>query len=316
MNASILRLYYTFIILNVLIFPTFLIGTLNGVANGFRSSDVIKNINFSLQGAFYINYVVQQTFFSGISRLLRPDDIFMYFLFRHMAVTDEEREEVKVRAACTMLYRIRFAQLLVVMACLLSFAVIVPLVLVTGIVYIIVIYMIDKNNLLHVFPKELAGDTSMTISVINMFMIAQILYEVLTAIFFYFKKSYWSFGVVVGLMGLTLLVMALLNFLNWYNKYRYIKYGKPLLIEWNLPQDLLENAYIHPGMVEEEGDLSTRLDTFVSGQGGGLGDLIFNPVDVADKEYMETAQNDDDFGEGEQMEEFANDEEAERSSSS
>ena len=194
MNASILRLYYTFIILNVLIFPTFLIGTLNGVANGFRSSDVIKNINFSLQGAFYINYVVQQTFFSGISRLLRPDDIFMYFLFRHMAVTDEEREEVKVRAACTMLYRIRFAQLLVVMACLLSFAVIVPLVLVTGIVYIIVIYMIDKNNLLHVFPKELAGDTSMTISVINMFMIAQILYEVLTAIFFYFKKSYWSFG--------------------------------------------------------------------------------------------------------------------------
>lgn len=290
--ASVLRLYYMFILLNVLVFPTFVIGTLDGIASGYEESaeDVVRNINFSLQGAFYINYIIQQTFFSGIIRLTRPHHVGQYwFGYYVMAVTDEDREQVRKAAAHEMLYRIRYAQLLVVMACCCTFAVVVPLVLVAGFIFVVLMLLIDKNNILHCFPKVITGDGSMMISVINMFLIALLIYETLTALFFWFKESVWSFSVVIVLMALTLTVAFTLTFLNWYNRYRYIKYGKPLLVEWNLPPDLLQNAYQHPGLVEEEGDLDSRLDNFISG-GGNISGLRRNKLEEANEEYERAEQ--------------------------
>jgi hypothetical protein len=135
----------------------------------------------------------------------------------------------------------------------------------------------------------------MIISVINMFMIALLLCETINAIFLYFKQMTWSFGVMIGLMGLTLLVTALVNFLDWYSNYRYIKYGKPVLIDCLITDSLLESAYMHPGMTKEEDDLLERLDAFSSGQGGNLTDLLSNPVEDAEREYIATAQKDNDF---------------------
>ena len=290
-NASVLRLYYTFIILNVLVFPTLLIGTLDSLSTLFEDGigTVLSTIDFTLQGAFFINYVIQQTFFSGMIRLVRPQHIFQLYWFLAFAVTDEEKEAVRKSSAHDMLYRIRFAQMLVVIACLLTFAVVVPLILPAGIIYIVVIHIIDKNNILHVFPKVLAGDSSMIISVINMFGVALAIYEIMTAIFFYFKDVYVSFGIVIALLAITLAVIALLNFLNWYNKYTYIKYGEPLLIEWNLPADLLEKAYIHPGMVDEESDLSDTMDSFISGN-GTLDNLMKNDIERANEQYLNEEQ--------------------------
>jgi len=290
-NASVLRLYYTFILLNVLVFPTLLIGTLDSLAILFDEGigSILSNINFTLQGAFFINYVIQQTFFSGIIRLFRPQHIFQLYWGLAFAVTDEEKEDCRRRSAHEMVYRIRFAQMLVVIAVLLTFAVVVPLIIPAGIIYLIVIHVIDKNNILHVFPKVLAGDSSMIISVINMFGIALIIYQVMTAVFFYFKESIWSFSIVIALLGITLLVVALLNFLNWYNKYRYIKYGEPMLIEWNLPGDLLEKAYIHPGMVDEESDLTSTMDDFISGN-GSLDALLKTDIDKASEQYLNAEQ--------------------------
>ena len=307
-NASVLRLYYTFIILNVLVFPTLLIGTLDSLSILFEDgvTSVLAQINFTLQGAFFINYVIQQTFFSGMIRLVRPQHIFQLYWFMGFAVTEEEKEDVKRRSAHEMEYRIRFAQMLVVIACLLTFAVVVPLILPAGIIYLIIIHIIDKNNILHVFPKVLAGDSSMIISVINMFCIALLIYEVMTAIFFYFKDSIYAFSILIVLIALTLLVTALLNFFNWYNKYRYIKYGQPLLIEWNLPSDLLEKAYIHPGMVDEEGDINSTIDNFISGN-GNIDSLLKTDIELANENYLKQEQGvmaengmyevDDDWGE-------------------
>jgi len=253
----------------------------------------VGNINFSLQSAFYINYVIQQTFFSGMSRLVRPDDVIMYKVFTYLAVTDAERLEVRRNCPGTMKFRIRFAQMLLVLACLLTFAVICPLLLVAGLLYFVVIHLIDKNLLLHVYPRELAGDSSITNSVINMFGIALLIYEVLTAIFFWFKESIWSFAVLIVLMAVTLLLMAVLNFLNWYNRYRYIKYDRPLLIEWNMPPELLEKAYLHPGMEEEPVDLSSRLDHFVNGKEDELDSLMHRDVDLATLEYLEAEKDEE-----------------------
>merc|ERR1712130_204716 len=153
----------------------------------------------------------------------------------------------------------------------------------------VLMLLIDKNNILHCFPKVITGDGSMMISVINMFLIALLIYEVLTALFFWFKESVWAFSELIVLMALTLLVMFILTFLNWYNRYRYIKYGKPLLVEWNLPPDLLQNAYQHPGLVEEEGDLDSRLDNFISGD-GNISGLRRNKIDEANEEYERAEQ--------------------------
>ena len=286
-DASVLRLYYVFIALIVVVFPTLLIGTFDSIALLFEDGvgSVLSNINFTLQGSFFINYVIQQTFFSGMLRLCRPQHLFQRQWGLLFAVTDDEKERVNIATAHEMVYRIRFAQMLVVIACLLTFAVVVPLILPAGLLYLVVIHVIDKNNILHVFPKVLAGDNSMIISVVNMFSVALIIYQVMTAIFFYFKTSIWSFAVVIVLLALTLLVTVLLNFLNWYNRYSYIRYKQPLHIEWNLPSELLEKAYVHPGMIDEESDqVNATVEDFISGN-GSITDLIQSPLQRMEEEF-------------------------------
>ena len=210
-------------------------------------------------------------------------------------MTDEEREERKALAAEKMYYRSRFPGIAVTVTGLLTYGVMVPLLLFIGLVWIIVTYLIDKNNLIHVFPKEHSGDSSMIISWINMLLLGFLYSEMILSIFFYFRGAGWPFYVIIGLMGLTLGVAALMNFLHWYSKYRYIKYGKPMLITWFLPQTLLEIAYQHPGLIKEEDDLCYQLDNFVCGEGANLGELLSTVVEDAEREYVAAIQTDDDF---------------------
>ena len=287
-DASVLRHYYVFIILNVLIFQTLFIGTFDSVALLFDDGieKILENINFSIQGAFYINYIVQQTFFTGGIRCVRHH-MFALIARYFFAVTDEQKQEMRYLSSVgnEFEYRIRFAQVALVMAIVLTYAVVVPLVLPTGFLFLIVMMNIDKNNILHVYHKIICGDGSLIISVINMFLVALLTCESLTSVFFWFKDAVWAFSIMIVLIAITLLVVFILNFSQWYNMYRYITHGKPDLIEWDLPMGLLQTAYIYPGLVPEEENLVATIDNFISGN-GNIDSLIKSENDAANEQFM------------------------------
>lgn len=266
-DASAMRHYFVFVVLNVIIFPSFLIGTFDSIAiifsEGFDGvNSLLEGINYALQGAYFINFVIQQTFLSGIIRLLRLHNLAARFYKEYFAVTEDEYEEIR-KFVSVFEYRTRFAQTLIVTAVVLTYVIEVPLIIVAGVLYLIVIHIIDRNNILHVYPKNVDGDSSMIPTVISMFVIGLIIMQAFLAIMFWFHRSLGSFIIIIILLALTLLVLFLLNFLNWYNKYKYIKYGEPLLIEWDLPRSVLEKAYMHPGLEDEEADLNERIDRFM-----------------------------------------------------
>ena len=274
----------------MLIFPSVFIGTLNSIGLIFTDSigAYLQHINFALQGAFFINYIINQTFVGGIIRLTRVTDMFLYAYNRYDAVTDVETEVAK-KTLTEMDYRTRFAQLMIVIASFLAFSVIVPLILVPGIAYIVLNHIIEKNNIIHVHPKSLESDSNMIPAVINMFLIAMLLFEAAMTIFFWIKEVVVCFSIMLFMIFFTLLFTAFLNFLSWFNQYRYIKYGKPLLIDWDLPQSLLENAYVHPGVVDEDENLSEKIDNCLK-VGGDLFAFNRNIYQQAWEEHKELEQ--------------------------
>mmetsp|Transcript_4563 Transcript_4563/g.16052 ORF Transcript_4563/g.16052 Transcript_4563/m.16052 type:complete len:786 (-) Transcript_4563:35-2392(-) len=292
-DASAMRHYFTFVVLNVLIFPSFLIGTFDSIAlifsEGFDGvNSLLGDINYALQGAFFVNYVIQQTFFSGIIRLLRLHNLAARWYKEYNAVTDDEYEEIR-KFVSVFEYRTRFSQTLIVTAVVLTYVIEVPLIIVAGVVYLIVIHIIDRNNILHVYPKNVDGDSSMIPTVITMFVIGLLIMQSFLAIMFWFQRSIGSFAIIIVSLAFTLFMMFLLNFLNWYNKYKYIKYGEPLLIEWDLPRSVLEKAYMHPGLEDEEADLNERIDHFIEHGGDYKKEFSTNKTAMAqlEKNYNE-----------------------------
>jgi hypothetical protein len=264
-NTSVMKNYFVFVVFNVLIFPSFFIGTLNSISIIYEKGIVsfISHIDFALQGAFFINYIINQTFVGGALRLSRISEVFLYVYYLYYdAVTDVEKEAAKKRIA-EMDYRTRFAQLMIVMAALMCFSTIVPLILPTGVLYFFVLHIIEKNNILHVYPKCMESDSEMIPAVINMFLISMILFEGAMIIFFYVKRQVICFAIMWAMVFITLLFGAFLNFLSWFNWYRYVHYGKPFLIDWDLPHSLLETAYIHPGVVPEDENITERIDNCI-----------------------------------------------------
>jgi len=261
-EASLMRHYYVFVILNVFVFPLLFIGSFNSyikIANeGF---DAFSKIDWAIQGAYFINYILQQTFTSGAMRLLRPHLLFIrQFKLRYMCVSDSEFHETRKRLDPLDPPSIRLAQMTVVLAMIQTFAVIVPLILVVGIAYFLFLYLYDKNNILHVYPRDQLTDSSVIPNLINQFLAAQVISNAVLIVFFYIKGAYWGLGISCGLAGAALLIMLLLNLRNWWEYDQHVKKGSPYLVDYDVPLPILQSAYLHPGLVPEEDDIEERIE--------------------------------------------------------
>jgi hypothetical protein len=292
-DAAIMRHYYTFVIFNVFIFPMLFIGSLNSyqkiAEDGF---DAIARINFSIQGAFFANYIIQQTFMSGCFRLIRLHHlVWRQFWIRFLCVSDSEYAEARRWIKPMELRGVRFSQMLIVVAILQTFAVIAPLILVTGVLYFLFMYIYDKNNILHVYPRDLLTDSSMIPSVINQFMVAQIISSAFLCLFFYTKTAYWGMGVSAALVVLDLGILVLLYARNYYEWDQYIRRGSPHLVECEIPEVVLAGAYKHPGLVEEDENIGSRLEA----GGTDLRKVFETEVERSTREHEEKAK----FGDGE-----------------
>eukprot|EP01094_Clydonella_sp_ATCC50884_P017208 TRINITY_DN2954_c0_g1_i1.p1 TRINITY_DN2954_c0_g1~~TRINITY_DN2954_c0_g1_i1.p1 ORF type:complete len:765 (+),score=364.37 TRINITY_DN2954_c0_g1_i1:227-2521(+) len=261
-DASIMRNYYTFVIFNVFIFPMLFIGSLNTFQKVLDDGlNALARINFSIQGAFFANYIIQQAFMSGCFRLIRLHHlIFRQLWIRFLCVSDTEYAEARRWIKPMELRGVRFSQMLIVVAILQTFAVIAPLILICGILYFLFLYIYDKNNILHVYPRDLLTDSSMIPTVINQFIFAQIISNAFLILFFYTKQAYWGLGIVAGLLLLDVVVGVVLYLRNYYEWDQYIRRGSPHLVECEIPEAVLAAAYKHPGLVEEGDDIEGRLE--------------------------------------------------------
>jgi hypothetical protein len=262
-----------------LIFPTLLIGTIDGLMQFFENDPFLSvtRINFALQGAFYINWMIQQTWISNMVRLLRPHLFFLRVVKLWLAVSDKEKERV-IADVDEVTYRVRFAQVLLVVVVMQTFAVVVPLVLPAAMLCFLVTHIVDKNNILHVFPKDLNSD-EMIPTVSAQFVMALLLYEIATLAFFYLKKVLYAFVVVLILLFLTLVFGFFLMILNEIDKYRFVRYKQPELIPWAYPEELLKVAYRHPGLEPEEDDLEGRVNRHLDSLAH---DTAEQPMDLED----------------------------------
>jgi hypothetical protein len=298
-EASLMRHYYTFVILNVFVFPLLFIGSFNSyikIANeGF---DAFSKINWAIQGAYFINYILQQTFTSGSMRLLRPHLLIIrQFTLRFLCVSDSEFQEAHKRLDPLDPPSIRLAQMTVVLAMIQTFAVIVPLILIAGLAYFLFLYIYDKNNILHVYPRDQLTDSSVIPNLINQFIAAQFISNLVLIVFFYIKGAYWGLGISAGLAAVSLLVMLFLNVRNWRERDQYIRKGSPYVVDYEVPMRILQTAYLHPGLVPEEDNISERIE-HAREQNIDLRNEFRSELDKATMEHSELERTDAEAGIG------------------
>ena len=281
-----MRHYYIFIMLNVFIFPCLFIGTIDSLVQLFSDDPFVSlsRINFALQGAFFINWLIQQAFLGAILKLYRFMPFFKHKWAMWNAVSDREKDVAR-RITGTMMYRSRFSHLLLAVTILLAFSIIVPLVAPAATLFFIIIHIVDKNNILHVYAKE-PNNEEIIPAMLYQFLASLLVYEIAILAFFFIKKVLFGFIVALIVIFFSLVLGFYFSLRNEWDQYTFVRYYEPDLIPWAYPESLLRTAYCHPGFVEEEDDLENRvnrhLDDIDSGDSSRRVDIV---DDVFGDEY-------------------------------
>eukprot|EP01104_Vermistella_antarctica_P010802 TRINITY_DN2914_c5_g1_i1.p1 TRINITY_DN2914_c5_g1~~TRINITY_DN2914_c5_g1_i1.p1 ORF type:complete len:726 (-),score=205.17 TRINITY_DN2914_c5_g1_i1:148-2325(-) len=268
-RASIMRKFYIYVIFNVLLFQLFLQGGANQIKDIFTGDksiiDAFGDVDYEEQGAFFINYFIQLAFIGSLLQMLRLADFAERIARRwFLSITQEDRTFADVIAITIYRYYLYFAEAMLVVAILLVFSVVVPLIWPAAMLYFVIRRYIDRHAILLIAPKN-HSDGRMVASVLYFFMVGMFLYHLAMIAFFIVKDVFFQMYFIIPLILLDGLFTGYLVLVGLRERRNSID---PDVIDLEQTrkfelktsdledgsEDLMSRAFIHPGLTLVEDD--------------------------------------------------------------
>eukprot|EP01103_Thecamoeba_quadrilineata_P002355 TRINITY_DN12321_c0_g1_i1.p1 TRINITY_DN12321_c0_g1~~TRINITY_DN12321_c0_g1_i1.p1 ORF type:complete len:746 (+),score=111.68 TRINITY_DN12321_c0_g1_i1:167-2404(+) len=207
-TASVMHKLYLYLILNCLIVQSLLLSGYNVelavLYNPVVTGETIVTMNFELQGAFYVNYLLQLSFLGSAWELLHLFDLLLRIV-RRKWFSSSPRDFAVANRALYFRYFVRFPETLLVITIMMVFSVIFPLVMPAGLLYLILRRYIDKMNMLLISPRD-EGDGRMLHTVIYFFLLGVCLFQLVGILFLSLREAYPTLGLILFLPVTTFLL--------------------------------------------------------------------------------------------------------------
>jgi hypothetical protein len=267
-EMKVFRVYYAFLLFNVLFLSTLTSQISNIVAELIRNpsntvTDIARHLGetLPLYGAFFINYILNATFLSGAMGLPRLMFFIFHFIQLKFAKSPSEIERVKKESVGGFEFDYQYASHLNIFTIALAYSSMVPLIMPAALLYFVLWFSIDKYNLIFAYEDNFDRSGGWTPLVFRRVFAAIAIFHFTMFGTFLVKQNYIASGMLLPLFIFDLLV-------HWYaiNTFALRSQFVPLDEATRYPHTAyqlgLEDGYIHPAMHDLPDSLySTRYET-------------------------------------------------------
>ncbi|KAL9650057.1 hypothetical protein ABK040_003175 [Willaertia magna] len=162
-QRSVLKRSTIFLWLNTLILPVLLLTSIDALVSYFNHTsklvNTLGNIFLPSNGAFFINYLLQQTLWNTVLSIIRPNYIFWYFYYTRYArkfysTCLSERTQLKYSEMIDVDIEFELPYMLSVLAITISFSLFSPLILLTGLLYFVTKYLVDRYTFSFIYSHR------------------------------------------------------------------------------------------------------------------------------------------------------------------
>lgn len=214
LHASAMIKYWIFIIFNFYIFYLLFssgVDLARSLANVDDITQAFESLNWSLYGAFYCNYLITLALYDAVFTFLRIKRLIKKYLYRYVVRHGTDEEKAEVFAPKQFKYFVSYSKESVYFATIMTFAPIVPMVAVCGILAYFMNYLADKNAIV-LFSRFDPGKGKQMIFIFAVFINISIFLTFLFWIFFFASQGPYSilYVAVPSFIVLWLLSIALL----------------------------------------------------------------------------------------------------------
>lgn len=275
-EMKVFRVYYAFLLFNVLFLSTLTSQISNIVAELIRNpsntvTDIARTLGQTLPtyGAFFINYILNAAFLSGAMGLPRLMFFLFHFVQLKFAKSPSEIERIKKESVGGFEYDYQYAAHLNIFTIALAYSSMVPLIIPTALLYFVLWFAIDKYNLLFAYDDCFDRSGAWTPLVFRRVFAAIGIFHFAMFGTFLVKQNYIASGLIIPLFIFDLMV-------HWYaintfaHRSQYVPLDEATRYPHTAYQLGLEDGYIHPAMHDLPDSLySTRYETRQVDQGVG-----------------------------------------------
>jgi hypothetical protein len=208
--------YWSFLIIHVVFVSTFG-GTLSKILSEFIDNprNLISLLAQALpqNSTFFINYILVVTFCITPLTLFRTRQILQQFVWYVLMRPSTVRQKAKMWQYPTFDYAGSVAQGLLIYTVTLVYSLMAPLISVFGLCYFIVVYLVDRYQIIYTTRTSWQGGATMWPLIFHMFMTSLILFQ-LAMIGILTLSKFGGGGALVALPFITAGIWVLLHF-HW-----------------------------------------------------------------------------------------------------
>eukprot|EP00357_Protocruzia_adherens_P016895 CAMPEP_0115016764 /NCGR_PEP_ID=MMETSP0216-20121206/27668_1 /TAXON_ID=223996 /ORGANISM="Protocruzia adherens, Strain Boccale" /LENGTH=723 /DNA_ID=CAMNT_0002387357 /DNA_START=291 /DNA_END=2462 /DNA_ORIENTATION=- len=219
-QAAILYKAAFYLTLNMFVFPGLALATANSLfeilkTHNWNITFLLGDIYLADSGAFFVNLLLQQAFFTAIFYLLRGNEIGTSWGSLSLAIHKKEEYYVKEpwrrNEIDVFQYGYFYAQMLTAFLIALSFSSTIPLVIPAGAFFFIMRHIVDGYNLLIVHKREIQSSLEMIRKILIMTCCCALFYQIGMLGFFVSKKKYTAAWVVFAIFWVSFFITLSLS---------------------------------------------------------------------------------------------------------
>ncbi|CAG0887908.1 unnamed protein product [Cyprideis torosa] len=160
--------------------------------------------------AFFVNYVVTSAFIGTALELVRFPDLLNYTTRMALARSAAEVAGVRRRIQWDFQYGVEYAWMLVIVALVMTYAVILPIITVAGLFYIMLKYFVDRHNIYYVYRPSKISHT-IHVQALTLFILSVILLQCMITIFMMVWRGWDTLTIFSFTFGILSMIFFVTN---------------------------------------------------------------------------------------------------------